>query len=163
MAISLKAQFYKDLEFGQRAEAIVFSYFSAIDDKHTYELVSLKPAYYNMGDIRAIDKETGEEIFIEVKNDSWIHQTRNVVCEEEVYFKKHGHINEGNMYHNNDIYVVVSQEEKKIYVIDMRVLKKIYRNGRYKHFDYPHQWSDCYLVNLDTIEKSGGLITILEY
>ena len=163
MALALREQFNKDLAFGKKAEEIVFNYFSSIDDKHTYIDVSDKSFYYHLGDIIAVDRETKEQILIEVKNDSCIHRTGNVVCEEWVHYKSTGQTKNGNIHNNNDIYIVVSQEQRKIYVMDMKVLKRIYLNGRYKEFDYAHQASGCFLVSLDSIRANGGLIAILDY
>ena len=39
------------------------------------------------GDIVAVDKATGEKIFIEVKGDTRIGETGNVLLEDEVYYR----------------------------------------------------------------------------
>ena len=115
-----------------------------------------------MGDIKAIDK-SGKEIYIEVKNDSRIADTGNVVCEEEVYYKERDYIGKGNMFCDNDIFAVVSQSEHKIYVIDYKILQANYRKGEYKEIVHSQQTSYCYLLPLTEIKKLGGLIAIVDY
>ena len=73
---------------------------------------------------------------IEVKNDSVIHATGNVLCEEEVFYKEYGYYRDGFMYNDYEIYCVVSEPSRKIYVMDFKVLKEHYKEGRYKYFDY---------------------------
>jgi hypothetical protein len=41
-----------------------------------------------------------------------------VLCEEEIFYKDGGYFGKGNMKSNYDIYCIVSQSERKIYVID---------------------------------------------
>ena len=40
------------------------------------------------------------------------------------------------MYNDYEIYCVVSEPSRKIYVMDFKVLKEHYKEGRYKYFDY---------------------------
>lgn len=154
--------FARDLAIGKRAEEIVYDTLSALDKDSKYEMVGDNPLYYHTGDIRVIDK-AGNERFIEVKNDSVIHKTGNVLCEDEVYYKQHDYLKDGNMYSNYDIYAVVSEEQREIYVFDFRVLKKNYRKGEYKVIDWPQQTSYVYLLNIKEIERLGGLISVVNY
>lgn len=155
--------FKRDLAFGQEAEQIVREVFSSLDDSRIYEDVGGNPFYYHIGDIKVTDKESGEVRYIEVKNDSVIHKTGNVLCEDEVYYKRHDYLTNGNMYSNYDIYAVVSQEQRKIYVIDFRVLKKNYRKGSFKVIEHPQQTSYVYLLDINEIDRLGGLITVVNY
>lgn len=155
--------FYRDLEIGRAAEEIVFNVFSSLDNKHEFQKVADNPLFFYSGDILAIDKETGKEIFIEVKNDSRIADTHNVLCEEEVYYKRHDYYGRGNMDCDCDIYAVVSEQQRKIYVIDFKVLKSNYRKGEYKEIQHPHQTTYCYLLNINKIKKLGGLIDVINY
>lgn len=82
--------------------------FEASTDKYTFEDVSDLPQYYHKGDIKATCLEDGREIFIEVKDDSRIHQTKNILCEDEVYYKDADYWAPGNMESDYDIYVIVS-------------------------------------------------------
>ena len=154
--------FYKDLRKGHRAERIVKDVFSSLTDKYTFTDVSNDPAYYHSGDIIATAAD-GRQIMIEVKNDSVIHSTGNVLCEEEVYYKERGCYKDGFMYNDYEIYCVVSEPSRKIYVMDFKVLKEHYKEGRYKYFDYSQQASDTYLLSLGLIEDYNGLIKVVEY
>ena len=154
--------FYRDLAFGQEAEQIVREVFSSLDDSRTYEDVGSNPFYYHTGDIKVTD-QNGEVRYIEVKNDSRIADTGNVLCEDEVYYKKHDYLTNGNMHSNYDIYAVVSKEQRKIYVLDFKVLKKNYRKGSFKVIEHPQQCSYVYLLNINDIDRFGGLITVVNY
>ena len=155
-------QFNKDLEIGKRAEDIVFQVFSSLDTKHKFEMISGFRDFFYMGDIVALD-ESGKATYIEVKNDSRIADTGNVLCEEEVYYKRHDYYGKGNMECDCDIYAVVSEEQRKIYVIDFKVLKSNYRKGIYKEIEHPQQITYCYLLPLSEIKRLGGLISVVNY
>lgn len=155
--------FKKDLEKGKAAEEIVYRVFSSLDDTHDFKMVGDNPMFYYSGDILAIDKNTGKEIFIEVKNDSRIADTNNVLCEEEVYYKKHDYYGRGNMDSDCNIYAVVSEEQRKIYVINFKVLKSNYRRGEYKVIEWPQQTTFCYLLNINDLKSYGGLINVVNY
>ena len=120
-------------------------------------------AFSMIGDILAIDKETNKTISIEVKNDSRIADTRNVLCEEEVYYKSHDYYGRGNMYANNDVFCVVSIPERKIYVLDFKILKANYRRGEYREIKHQYQSSFCYLCNLHDVKEWGAMIAEIEY
>jgi hypothetical protein len=154
--------FNRDLEIGKRAEQIVFEVSSALDSDRKYEMVGGVSEFFYMGDIVALDKD-GKPTYIEVKNDSRIADTGNVLCEEEVYYKRHDYYGKGNMECDCDIYAVVSEEQRKIYVIDFKVLKSNYRKGIYKEIEHPQQITYCYLLDLNILKRLGGLISVVSY
>ena len=156
------SNFYNDLAKGHIAEEIVKNVFENLTSEYSFELVNLERQYFHKGDIKAIGKD-GRVRFLEVKNDTRIADTQNVLCEEEVYFKKHDCYQDGFMYNDYEIFCIVSQSERKIYVIDFEILKKIYRKGEFKTIHHPEQYSDCYLVPLSLIKKCGGLIAAIDY
>ena len=142
----LKEQFNIDLQQGKEGEAIVAQYLS----KQGYQVedVSDKRQDYHKGDL-LITLPTGEKRYVEVKNDTVIGKTQNILCEEEVYYKDKGYFAPGFMYSNYDIYAVVSMDQQEIYFFDFSKLKEIYKRfGRYKKFNYPHQYSECFLLEL---------------
>ena len=154
--------FKRDLEAAQEGERRVEMYFRGLTNKYDFKNVGSNPAYYHKGDILAIEKETGREICIEVKQDSRIAQTGNVLLEDEVdYFgistKK------GNLHSDYEIYCVVSPQKQKIAVLDFKVLKKYYRNGTYKIIPHEDQVTFCYLLSLEEIERLGGVIAVIDY
>lgn len=156
------ANFKTDLVKGKRAERIVKEVFTSLTDKYTFTDVSNNPSYYHKGDLLALAAD-GRQIFIEVKNDEVIHKTKNVLCEEEVYYKEADYYKDGFMHSDYQIYCVVSEPECRIYVIDFKVLKEIYKKGEFKHINHYAQFSDVYLLSLGILKKYGGLIDIIEY
>lgn len=156
------SNFFIDLNEARAAERIVKDTFASLASGYTFENVANQREYFYRGDIKATAAD-GREIFIEVKDDSRIADTGNVLCEYEVYYKENGCFGKGNMKSNYDIYCVVSQSERKIYVIDFAILKANYTKGTHKiiyHFD---QDTYCYLLPIGTIKKLGGLIDIVSY
>ena len=155
--------FKTDLENAKSAERLVQQIFSELTNCYEFVDVSEDRSCYSLGDIKAIEKTTGREIFIEVKDDSRIADTRNILCEEEVYYKESDYSVKGNMYNNSDIYCVVSKSERKIYVLDFKILQQNRRKGFFKVIRHPQQESDCYLLPLCFAKRFGALITILDY
>lgn len=156
------ANFKTDLVKGHRAEQVVKDVFTSLTDKYTFTDVSNNPSYYHKGDLLATAAD-GRQIFIEVKNDEVIYKTGNVLCEEEVYYKEADYFKEGYMYSDYEIYCVVSEQERKIYIIDFKILKSIYRKGENKIINHYAQYSDVYLVPLGFIKQNGGLIDTITY
>ena len=138
--------FKEDLAAAKEAEQLVREYLAAAN----YEVldVSEDPQYYHKGDLQ-ITLPTGEIKFVEVKDDSRIADTQNILCEEEVYYKETGRLVPGNMYSDYDIYAVVSKTANKIYFFDFAKLKEIYKKyGMYKTINHSEQYSNCYLLEL---------------
>lgn len=156
------ANFKTDLVKGHRAEQVVKDVFTSLTDKYTFTDVSNNPSYYHKGDLLATAAD-GRQIMIEVKNDEVIYKTGNVLCEEEVYYKEADYFKDGYMHSDYEIYVVVSEPERKIYIIDFKILKSIYRKGENKIINHYAQYSDVYLVPLGFIKQNGGLIDIITY
>lgn len=156
------SNFFSDLRQAQSAEILVRDVFANLSSDYTFTCVGDQREYWYKGDVKATAPD-GREIFIEVKNDSRIWETHNVLCEEEVYYCDGDYYGKGNMQSNYDIYVVVSQHDKKIYVIDFKVLKAIYKKGIYKTIAHAQQTTYCYLLALSQIKKHGGMIAELEY
>ena len=154
--------FFEDLNKARVAEGIVKDTFTALTDKYTFENVANDRQYFYKGDIKAIAAD-GREIFIEVKDDSRIADTHNVLCEYEVYYKESGYFGKGNMKSDYDIYCVVSQTEQKIYVIDFPTLQQNYTKGYHKIIYHYDQDTYCYLLPLAVIKQLGGLIAAIDY
>lgn len=155
--------FATDLEIGKRAEVLVAQTFGRLTNEYSFENVGDIAKFYYKGDIKAIDKD-GNEIFIEVKNDSRIADTGRVLCEEEVYYKNVDYYGKGNMEKSNsDYYVVVSEQARKMYIFDFKILQKIYTKGEYREIDHPAQTTCCYLLDLCDAKRLGALIKIITY
>ena len=158
----MKTQFQIDLAEAKKVEQLVLEHFQKLTNEYTFINVSDEPQYYHKGDIIAVAPD-GRKIFIEVKNDASIGNTNNVLCEEENYFYNTGEIKKGNFYSDYQIYCVVSQDKRKIWVMDFKVLKAHYKSGEPKRKYHPTQISDFYLLPLYVVKRHNGLIAELDY
>ena len=158
------SNFYRDLKQAQKAEALVQRTMQKYFPSYCFKLVSDNPAYYHRGDILFIGVNDGKEHCIEVKNDSRIAQTRNVLCEEQVFYMENRQMIKGNMYSDYELYAVVSEQERNIYLLDFAVMKQLYKDGcRYTQIPHEEQITYCYLLPLRKLETAGGIIEILEF
>ena len=157
----LRDQFNKDLAAAKEAEQITKTAIAAAGYK-VFDVAD-QPEFYHKGDLQ-IQLPSGELRYVEVKDDSRIADTQNILCEEEVYFKESGRYVKGNMYSDYDIYAVVSKKENLIYFFDFSKLKEIYqRFGTYKRINHPEQYSDCYLLELCRAIQFKALIAKIKY
>ena len=152
-------QFFMDLEAAKPAERIVRERLAELMPDWAFQDVSTRPECYYKGDIRAIAPD-GSFKYIEVKCDSRIADTHNVLCEYGVYYKNTNSYKQGNMSSKTDIYCVVSQSERTIYVINFKVLKEIYKKGRHTIIHHDTQDTYCHLLPLDELEAVGALKVI---
>lgn len=154
--------FQTDLAFGKKAEAIVKEHLEKCNPTCIVEDVSCKREYFHKGDIK-VTAADGREEFFEVKNDRCIGKTKNILCEEKVYYFGNGAEKEGFMYSDYTNFVIVSEPERKLYLIDFDILKNIYKQGEYRYMSYQEQASDVYLLPLDVLKKNGGLLKVANY
>ena len=151
-------QFYADLARGKEAEKIVLAALEEKYPQYRFADVSDVVSCRHRGDI-TVTNALGEIKFIEVKDDSRICDTHNVLCEECNWFDDTSSFVDGYMYSNYELFAVLSRAEKKIYLIDFSVMKKIYKDkGNYKVIPHKEQVCYCYLLPLGEIEKAGGMI-----
>lgn len=155
------SNFRRDLNNAREAEILVLQLLAGATDDYDFFWVGDNREYFNKGDIKAIDKNTGKEIFIEVKDDSRIADTGNVLCEEEVDYIDYSV--KGNIYNEFNVYVVVSKQQKRIYVIDGEVLKANYKQGYKKYIPHGEQSTDAYLLPLWKLRELGGVIATINY
>lgn len=153
-------QFRKDLEEAKGAERIVYNYLKKNFPKCIIENVSDIPYFYYLGDIRLITTE-GKKLHIEVKNDSCIASTHNILCELAVEYEDY--TSAGNMECNTDIYAVVSQSENKIYFLDFKKLKALTKYAPQRVIAHPEQRTICKLVSLDSAARTGALLAVINY
>ena len=149
------------MAIAKTAEKTVLDVFSKIAPQYNFTDVSNDRRYFYRGDILTIAKD-GREIGIEVKQDSRIWETGNVLCEEKVLFFDSG-MAQGNMDSNYDIYCVVSPQKRRIWVFDFAIMKKLYKNGRYIEIQHEEQVTFAYLVSIDYFDRNGALIAIVDY
>lgn len=156
------ANFYSDLSKARVAEKLICATFSDMTKDYTFTWVGDQHDYFCRGDVIATAKD-GREIGIEVKMDGCIGQTRNVLCEYSVYYYETGEYGKGDMKKDCDIFTVVSYPTREIFVIDFKILKKIYTTGRRRRFQHDDQDTYCYLLPLSKVEASGALIATLSF
>lgn len=157
-------EFKNDLAAAKEAERLVQMYFTLLGhEDYTFKRVADDPEYYYKGDIQATDS-SNRRIYIEVKDDSRIADTGNVLCEDKVYYADGDYFGRGNMQGETDIYCVVSQKEKKIYVMDFKVLKEIYKPfGIFKKIEHQDQATYAYLLPLWVVKQRGAFIAEIDY
>lgn len=156
------SNFWSDLAQARSAEDLVREVFSRLTDKYTFKDVANQREYFHKGDIKATTAD-GREVFIEVKNDSRIADTHNLLCEEENYFHDSGEWAKGNFYSDYQIYCVVSAAERKIYVMDFSILKQHYKSGQWKQIKHYEQTCYCYLCPLGNVRSWGAMIAEVDY
>lgn len=156
------SNFWSDLAQARKAEDLVRELFSSLTDKYTFIDVGSQREYFKKGDIKAVAAD-GREIFIEVKNDSRIADTHNLLCEESNYYFATGEEIDGNFYSDYEIYCVVSAAERKVYVMDFSILKKHYKSGTFKDIHHREQICYCYLCPLAAVRSWGAMIAEVDY
>lgn len=156
------SNFWSDLAQARKAEDLVREVFANLTDKYTFVDVANQREYFKKGDIKAVAAD-GREVFIEVKKDSRIADTHNLLCEEENYFHSTGEWIKGNFYSDYQIYCVVSEAERKIYVMDFSILKQHYKSGQWKQIRHWEQTCYCYLCPLGNVRAWGAMIAEVDY
>lgn len=155
--------FLQDLLKAHKAEDLVREVLASLTDEYTFEDVADDREYFHKGDIKAVGAD-GKEIMIEVKDDSRIGDTGNILCEESVYYYSSNYEQKGNFYSDYEIYCVVSQPTNTIYLFDFSILKQIYKKyGNYRIMAHAHQESEVYLLPLGYAKKAGALIKEIKY
>lgn len=159
----LSEEFNRDREAAREAEQIVLNTFTSLASGYTFTDVSDVRECRYKGDILATAAD-GRQFFIEVKNDRDIATTGRVLCEEENFIKEDGRFIKGNMHCDSDIFCVVSESQRLIYVIDFKILKQIYKRlGEHKRLEHRYQDTYCYLLDLCWVKKYKGLIAKVSY
>lgn len=130
--------FYKDLANAKVGEGIVLEVLRNCTEKYEFEDVSNDKAYWHKGDIDAYNTTDNKHYFIDVKMDSKIGITHNILCEEEVYYAAEGVYSPGNMACDYDYLAIISVQCKCIYIIDFKLLKKHFKEG----YDYTKNHGD---------------------
>ena len=136
---------------------------SIVDDKYFIEDVADNEECYHLGDVKVTDRD-GNIAYYDAKNDGVIHKTGRVFCESHKYFfntmKKHtGFMEDGNY----DYLSVVDRVDKKIYILDFKILKSIYKD--YK--EVQTTLKDCYsygtVIPLDECRREKALVYTINY
>lgn len=158
------ANFYSDLEKAKTGEAITLSVLQHTTDEYVFDDVSEDEEYYYRGDIRATDNDWGlDEFYLDVKMDSRIADTGNILCEEKVYFKESGTYSKGNMKSDYDYLAIISVDAQRIFIIDFPKLKKHYKEGRFYTKDHGEQITYGTLFPLSKAWKYNMVEAVIDY
>lgn len=154
--------FYEDLREAQKAEQLVLETLQERAPQLTFLAVGTDREYFHKGDIKVV-ANNGKENFIEVKNDSVIYKTGNILLEDEVYYKDNDWYGKGNLHSDYEYYAIVSEQERRIYILDFSILREASHLGEYKVIEHPSQITYCYLLPLGIAKAKGAVITTLNY
>ena len=156
------SNFWSDLIEAQKVEDLVMDVFAGLTKDYSFVNVSGEREYFHKGDLVAIGAD-GRKTFLEIKDDSRIAQTHNLLCEEQVYYYDSNSYVKGNFYSDYQIYCVHSAQERKVYVMDFAKLKAHYKSGKFKQINHWEQITYCYLCSLDDVRAWGAMIAEVEY
>lgn len=146
--------FEKDRQAAKEAEQIVFNFLASGLKDFTITNVSESKGCLLKGDILA--ECGGAQFFIEVKDDSRINETHNILFEEAVYYKWSGATQRNEI--DTDIYAVVSKAENKIYFFNFRKLKKLAKFAPSRTIPHEEQTTYCKLIDLEATKRSGAYL-----
>lgn len=156
-------QFLLDLARGHKAEDKVREVLASLTDEYTFIDVADDREYFHKGDIKAVGAD-GKVIMIEVKDDSRIGDTGNILCEESVYYYETNTEHKGNFYSDYEIYCVLNQPTQTMYIFDFKKLKEIYKQaGNYTVLRHAIQESEVYLLPIGSAKKAGALLHTIKY
>lgn len=156
--------FWQDLAAAKKIEKQALHILQRLTAEHSFIDVSDLKEYYHKGDIKATAAD-GTEYMLEIKGDSRIHETGNVLCEEENYWYDTGLTTEGNMYSDYQYYCILSQAARKMVIIDFKVLQANYRNKSHRCIQHRHadNISTYYLFPLKELKELGGIIAVIDF
>ena len=164
----MASNFKRDLKNAKVGESTVRNVLANSTWDWDFKDVSDDASCYYKGDIEAYNVDAGY-VFLDVKMDSRIADTGNVLCEEKVYSYVSNQYYKGNMDSDYDVLAIISVDIRKIWLIDFKVLKAHYKEGRAYNkvhcddYGYAAQKTIGTLCSLDKIEKWGGLLYIIDY
>ena len=161
----MKNSFKKELKKNRIAEVILLQVLESIyDDNALIEDVADNPDCYHLGDVMVTNR-VGNTYYFDAKNDGCIHKTGNVFCESHKHFLRNmktrhsGFMEDGNY----DYLSIVDRVSKCIYILDFKVLKKIYKN--YRKVQTVLEDAYCYgnVISLEECKKKGALLHTINY
>lgn len=151
--------FNEDKAVGRVGEVITYNTLLSLG--YEVEDVAEDRACRYKGDL--IVKTDKGDFFIDVKTDNRIHETHNIVCEEENYFINEGRFAKGDMHKDYQYIAIVSQQARKIYFLDFKILQSIYKKGTYRQINRVEQINYCYLLPLHVARNFGAIVGIVSF
>lgn len=150
-----KGNVIEDAELAREPEEKAIEILSLAFDKASFENLHDKPEFWHRGDVKMTFN--GHEAYGDIKDESCVHYTKNIFCENYKYFHKTPNKKSNGWMRASryDLVFIFDDIDKNIYVLDFRKLKKVYE-------DYPlkrSKLSDCNAygncVPLSECRKSG--------
>lgn len=147
-------------EIARQSESIAQCILQQLYPQSTFESIHDEQALWHYGDIM----QDGW-VYYDVKDDGCIAKTGNVFCELGKKWKYSGEKSDGWMKNGHYDYVcVLDQISCKMYVLDFRALKKVYREGRYiSGIDLGDNYTCGYIVTLNKLRKRGVIECEVQY
>lgn len=136
---------------------------ASLTNDYSFQHIDDQTVLGKRGDIIATNKQSGKSYYIEVKNDSRIAETGNVLCEYTKYFKDTGKYRCGSMSYNYEIFIINSTKNRCLYVIDFEKLKTFYSKGKWVQIEYDNEITYAFLVKLDEVQRQGALMNVIYY
>ena len=155
--------FFKDLAKAKVGEGIVLEVLKNCTGEYEFLDVSDDKTYWHKGDIDAYDAQKDKHYYLDVKMDSKIGKTHNILCEEEIYYEDDGVYKPGNMACDYDYLAIISVKAKCIYIIDFALLKQHYKEGYDYMKDHGEQTTYGTLFPLSKARDYGMLEAIINY
>lgn len=157
------SNFYSDLSKAKVGESIVLEVLKSCSKDYQFTDVSDDKRFYYKGDIDAYSAKDNKHYFLDVKMDSRIAETGNILCEEEVYYEATGEYQPGNMSSNYDYLAIISTKAKRIYIIDFEMLKERYKEGRDYSKNHGEQTTYGTLFPLKKAQHYGMIEAVIDY
>ena len=157
------SNFKADLLKSKEAEKIALDVLTHTTEDKCFNDVADIQEFWHKGDILVFDRNREFDCFIDVKDDSRIADTHNILCEERVYYRKQKKFKQGFMYSEYDYLDIVSKKESKIYIIDFKKLQKHYKEGKSMCLQYSWQYSDIFLYPLEKAYKYNMVVAEIDY
>lgn len=159
--------FLRDLQKAQTGENIVCDVLSKLlgEDDYTINNVALDEQFYYKGDI-AVTDSWGDTVYIDVKDDSCICNTGNILAEHRVWIRGKGWVDGFMQKAQYDYVAYLSQPDKKIYILDFALWKKYYKTVFVRHLFIDHngeQTTDGFLMRLDSARDLGIVVMEIGY
>lgn len=158
------SNFYKDLRKAKIGEKIAMAILKDVYGNHyTFEDVSEDKQCWHLGDIRATRHIDNAVKYIDVKMDSRIAQTRNILCEEAVYYVHNDETKPGCITYPYDAIAIVSVQAKRIWIIDYHMLQEHYKEGKKYTRQFEEQTTSGYLFPLTKAQSYGMIKAVIDY
>lgn len=147
-------------EIARLAEEITIQLLHQIYPNNKFYSVHDDPEFYHKGDIITQNGKT-----LDAKDDGRIHDTNNVFCEEcKRFYNSPDKLADGWMRNGEyDFLCVVDRYDKKLYILNFKKLKRIYKQFR----DVQTDMGDCisygFIVPLRVCRKNGILMKEVKY